>query len=431
MTALGIACYRLFEAVLGRTEPLPAECVIPASDAQGDRTGLAVYAATMGEFQVARPIVDRLRAGNGGPLLVLVGQAQYVDAVTRVYPDASVLPLPSLDSRTISKLLRHNRIALTVFAEGPCEFKRFPIRSGMQLPMACLAAGVPVVIVNACMYELAIESRVAGLERRLFGSLFRRAIHHWYAPSPTHAAQLVEAGIPEAAMTTVGDIKFDVLESAKASEPAPELSTLLASMATRWGRFVVGGSVNAIDEQTALVDGWLRAREHVPELGLVIAPRYVNNPDVMAALADLLTSRGIAFASRSTLEADVGDAEVVIVDVFGELMHYYAHADVAYIGRNHGVLEPLGFGLPVVVAPRADWRAGYSAYPLFLQMIDDGAIIELADKAALGDVLIRLLTDGEFRAKTNGDARRAIETNRGSADRIVADLVRCGLWQTP
>ena len=81
------------------------------------------------------------------------------------------------------------------------------------------------------------------------------------------------------------------------------------------------------------------------------------------------------------------EADAIIIDVFGELPHYYSVASVAYIGRNHTVLEPLRFNVPTVVAPRHDWSQNYVTFPAYKQLIDEKGIIEAADKAELGKVV--------------------------------------------
>ncbi len=88
---------------------------------------------------------------------------------------------------------------------------------------------------------------------------------------------------------------------------------------------------------------------------LVLAPR---RPERFAAVAQWLATQGVKFARSSQGVAGIADAiEVLLLDAMGELLPWYAAADVAFVGGSlvpaggHNLLEPAALGKPVIAGP--------------------------------------------------------------------------------
>lgn len=155
---------------------------------------------------------------------------------------------------------------------------------------------------------------------------------------------------------------------------------------------------------------------------LIMAPRHVNNSENMAKLYSYLSAKGIHFAKRSEGGDRLKSAEALVIDVFGELPHFYSVASIAYIGRNHGVLEPLRFLVPTVVAPQSDWAANYVTFPAYKHMIDHGGIIEARDKQELGQIFKRIIDDPDYGKQFVKRATQVAENERGAGERIVRHM---------
>jgi len=426
---LRLQAYRLFSRIAHR-RPSSSDSIqnyvgqdlsnLEAGRAKG---GIMVYAATIGEFQAVRPLIDAL--GDRlplTPLVLLAGQSQYQRNMQEAYPKAIVAGPPNLAPNILDRFFALVEPRFVIFAEGPSLHARFPIRLDLSLPAACLYHRTPLFVANACVYELHLPSRIDRIEHKLFSSLHLHAVTQWFTPAPVFAAMLQAAGADEQRVTITGDTKFDTALSGPHRKASAELKTILSHIEAAGAPVIVAGSVNAIDEQKAVIAGWAHVRCTYPGALLVIAPRYINNAKVMDELYGYLGSKNIPYARRSEGPECVRRAAVLVVDVFGELPFYYEHAAICYIGRNHGVLEPLRYAKPTVVAPRRDWRKDYAAYPLYHLLVEHAGILEVENKSMLGDVFMRLLEDGEYRNRYVENSKSIVREQCGATQRILQNL---------
>ena len=382
---------------------------------------LMVYAATIGEFHPLKPVIDSFLASRPGtPLVILSGQHQYIEAIRAAYPLAAVGIPPPCAPWLYDRLLALTSPRVLAIAEGPCLHLHFPIWFDLSLPAACLRHGTPMVVVNATTFPYLATSRLDKIEHRLYGSMHTDAVRYWYTQNEIFRSWLLAVGVPADRVVVTGDLRFDAQRAIGAR--SSDLTGLLASLSAAGVPIIVAGSVNAIDEESAVVDGWLEVRKKHAGARLIMAPRHVNNPENMSQLYEYLNARGVRYARRSEGVGPVAAAPVMVVDVFGELPHYYSIASVAYIGRNHTVLEPLRFKVPTVVAPRGDWAHDYVTFPAYKQLIDEHGIIEAPDKADLGQIFLKVIDTPDYGQISVSNALRLAEREKGAGKRIVEHI---------
>lgn len=380
---------------------------------------LLVYSATIGEFHPLVPVINAYLEKHPEVVLVIfVAQLQYCDAMHKAYPHAIIGVLPPIAPWLYDKLFEHLNPRIVALGVGPSLYLRFPIPFELALPATCLKYEIPLVVVNSALFEFVAHSRAARFEHRVFGSLHMRAIQYWYTQNDLFKSGLIKDGIPSERVIVTGDLIFD--HHRPLATVSEELGGILEYIGQNDAPVIVAGSVNAIDEEAAVIDGWTNVCKQHPEARLIVAPRHINNTESMNKLYEYLRTKEIQFAKRSDGAASVKGASVIVVDVFGELPHYYSIATLAYIGRNHGVLEPLRFKVPTVVAPLVDWNSDYPTYPLCREMIDAGGIIEVEDKKNLGELFLQIVNNPDFGQQFVANALRFAETQRGAGKKIVA-----------
>lgn len=387
-----------------------------------EKRSLLVYAPTIGEFNSVKPVIRLYQQQWPDDRLVLLTcYEQYLDLLIKNFPEA-IVGLPNFRSPwLIDRFFSRTKPRLFIISEGPALHCCFPQRLEVALPAACLARRIPVIVTNAMYFEKSIASRLDYIENTFFSRLFTESIRFWFPPFPKFQQTLVKEGAPNNRVQVMGDLRFDSLNVAGAPKNA-DLKQILERYRLVEGPLLVAGSVNYIDEWKCLVGAWQALKIHYPHTKLIIAPRYVNEPKVINALVSLLTTENIDFVLRSNPLSNLELKDVLVVDVFGELSHYYSIASISYIGRNHGVLEPLAYSCPTIVGK--GWRQDYSAYPLYEYMVSQQGVICIEDQADLVQVTERLLEDQSFRNQCIQTARRLVAENAGAAERMMSVITK-------
>ena len=101
----------------------------------------------------------------------------------------------------------------------------------------------------------------------------------------------------------------------------------------------------------------------------------------------------------------------------GELRDFYFAATVAYVGRDHNLLEPLAFDKPVFVGP--GWDTRYPSYPVYKMLLDQGALIEAADARALAEAWLALLNDSTSYSRQRDSIEAVLSRTQGATDRCL------------
>ena len=166
------------------------------------------------------------------------------------------------------------------------------------------------------------------------------------AQSPDDARRLAALGATAPVVT--GNVKFDIAVS-------PDVRALGHELRKRFGATrPVWVAASTRDGEEALILDALAQAPLPRETLLVIVPRH---PQRFADVAGLLAERGVAFVRRSDNQPVPADVGIVLGDSMGELLAYYAAADVAFIGGSllplggQNLIEALAVGAPVLIGP--------------------------------------------------------------------------------
>ena len=179
----------------------------------------------------------------------------------------------------------------------------------------------------------------------------------------------------------------------------------------------VAGCVTDADEQQRVLDAFSALRRHRADALLVLAPRHTEQPAVIERLHTLPGALGLPHALRSALATQhlPPDTAVLVLDTMGDPRDFYAAADVAHVGVDHNVLEPLGFGKPVTVS--AGWNRTYPSFPVYEMLRRQNVLIEAADARALTAAWGHCLAQGSVREALQERASAVLAGARGATDR--------------
>ena len=364
-----------------------------------------VHAVSVGEVLAARPLVDALlREHPGRPLLVTTitptGSARvralWGDRVQHVY-------LPYDLGHMVRRFLDRVRPALAVIVETEI---------WLNLYVECGRRGIPLAMVNARLSERSLRGY---LPLRRLSRLALQAVRLVAAQSDDDAARLAAIGADPARTVVTGNLKYDLHVPASLEDDA-------ARCRAGWGRarpVWIAASTHP-PEEAAVLDTHRRLLGELPDLLLLWAPRH---PERFVPVADQVDAAGFVRRSRQADGLPDDGAQVFVIDTLGELLQFFAAADVAFVGGSlcevggHNVLEPAALGVPSVVGPHT-----FNFADVTRQLKAAGALVQVDDAAALAEAVAVLLRAPESRQRMGGIGRAQVAALSGALPRTLALL---------
>jgi 3-deoxy-D-manno-octulosonic-acid transferase len=363
---------------------------------------LWIHAVSVGEVNAAAPLVEALRARHPGRVFLITTttptgsarvRALWGEAVRHVY-------LPYDLPGAVRNFLDHfqPRIAVVMETElWPNLFAELERRD------------VPLLIANARLSKRSLKGYrpIAPLVRHAV-----RTVDVVAAQSEADALRYRKLGARADSVQVTGNLKYD--------HPVPEALVAQArDWRMAWGdRPVWIAASTHPDEEDAVVRAHLAVLARKPDALLLWAPRH---PERFGAVAAACARAGLRTATRRDAGLPSTDTQAFVVDTLGELMAFYAAADVAFVGGSlqevggHNLLEPAAFGVPALVGPHT-----FNFQEITALLIEAGAVLRVADADALAARVLAWLDDPAERLRRGAAGRERIAAERGALARTLA-----------
>ena len=364
---------------------------------------LWVHAVSVGETLAARPVVLEILKQRPETSIVfttttLTGQAQ----ARRLYPDATVTYFPFDFAFVVRRFIVHHqpRVFATMETEIWPNVTRIARERGMKL-----------ILANGRISDRSLPRYRAF--RFVVGSVLRK-YDRILAREEEDRGRFVAIGAAPEAVEVSGNVKFDFEPDAAPLEIGPRLEQLIANR-----NVLVLGSTMAGEDEAFLPELERLFAEH--DAFVVIAPR---KPERFELVAGLLATSPFRFVRRSELESFSGDADVLLLDTFGELAKIYRYAHVAFVGGTlvptggHNPIEPAAAGVPVCFGPSmSNFR---EIAQVFLR---NEAGVEVQSAAEAVDFAGAMFDNAAMRNAWGERARNTVLQNRGASERTARRIV--------
>lgn len=365
---------------------------------------LWLHAVSVGEVNAAIPLVNALRRGRPDLRLLVStitptgsdrARAAWGDSVEHVY-------LPYDLPGAVGRFLRHHK---------PCAALIMETELWPNLLFGCRDRGIPAYILNARLSERSLRGyrALAPLVSRAL-----RTVRTVAAQSRADGERFIQLGARAEQVIETGNLKFDVNVPDALEEFALECHRHTGERPV-W----IAASTHE-DEEAATVGMHRRLRERFPGLLLLWAPRH---PERFRVVAETARSAGWQVSTRSRARWPQPGDDVFVIDTLGELMSFYACADVAFVGGSlqaiggHNLLEPAATGTPIVTGPHL-----HNFVEIAQRLEDAGALRIGLDADAVEAAVERLLDDPIERAQMIDAGRALVELGRGALARTMALL---------
>lgn len=366
-----------------------------------------VHAVSVGETVAIAPLVRRLLVRYPSHRILLTNMTPTGAEQVRQFFGEQVeqrfcpwdLPL------ALRAFLRRTRPALCIIVET----ELWP-----NLVDQCARAGVPVLLANARLSTRSARGydRFAALTRPMLSQLSLVA-----AQGEADGERFAALGMPRERIEVTGSIKFDLQPDAEKISAGRALRRQLGA-----GRPVLIGASTHGGEDEILLQSWQALRSSHPDLVLILVPRH---PERFESVARLCAEYSSNLVRRSSGQSPGSETDILLGDTMGELMLFYAAADIAVVGGSfsgtggHNPLEPAALGVPVVMGPDC-----FNFQQITAALTEAGGLRRVENGAALQRTLAELLADGEARQRMGRSAEAFVAANRGALDRLEQAMVR-------
>ena len=323
-----------------------------------------IHAASVGEFEQARPLIEQLREEQPHRRIVLTFFSPSGYEMRKDYDKVdAVLYLPFATRRNAKRFLEALQPQMAIFVK----YEFWPA------------------------YLKALKKR--GIPTYSISAIFRptQRFFHWYGKAAlgllkcfTHifvqdeqSLQLLTAhGIQDASVA--GDTRFDRVSKiscliAQKRDTDPRLR-LIHAFTEGCPRVIVAGSTWPQDEELLA-----RYIEQYPDTKLILVPHEIDEKH-LHYIFNLFLGRFVRY-SRTTETAMI-HANVMVIDRMGLLSSIYGFGHAAYIGGGFGVgihntIEAAVYGLPVLFGPN------YHHFREAQGLIDAGAARSISNYSEL------------------------------------------------
>lgn len=352
-----------------------------------------IHAASLGEFEQGRPLIERIRREYPDRKILLTFFSPSGYEVRKNYPQVDAVSYLPLDTP------KRVRRFLDLVNPSVAIFVKYEFWGNYLSELA--RRDIPTYIISAIF-------RPGQIFFKPWGGYFRKMLRTFrtiYVQDKASADLLASIGITNTIVA--GDTRFDrVTDIMNTTTEMPEIERFARSGSL----CVIAGSSWQQDEDIYIP--WFNSH---PDVKLIIAPHEFDKERV-EALTRRLTNGATPLSSYD------GDTsrQALIVDCFGKLAAMYRYCSIAYIGGGfgagiHNINEAAVYDLPVIFGPR------YAKFKEAVDLIGLKGAFTVSNRQQF-DAVMDALLDPAVRAKAARTAGDYVRSQLGATDRIFADL---------
>ena len=367
------------------------------------------HAASLGEFEQGRPLMERIRKDYPQYKILLTFYSPSGYEVRKNYEGADIICYMPVDTRL--NAIRFLRLVRPVMAF----FIKYEFWSNFLHILK--HRNIPTYSVSSIFREDQVFFKWYGRSYAGVLKCFTR-----FFVQNEESKRLLE-GIGITAVDVVGDTRFDrVLQIKEAAKQLPICEAFRIGVASSQSADVphhdfkvfVAGSSWPPDENIFIPF----FNEH-KDWRLLIAPHVIAEEHLKLILS-LIKGKKVVRYTQTTPE-EAAEADVLIIDCFGLLSSMYNYGDVAYIGGGFGVgihntLEAAVWNMPVIFGPNN--KKFQEAQGL---LKSDGGF-EINTYEDFSGLMSSLMNDETFLKQAGDKAGAFVAHLAGATDKVLASV---------
>lgn len=362
------------------------------------RARVWIHAASLGEFEQARPIIDKLRKERPEVAIVVTFFSPSGYEIRKDYNKADYVYYLAADTP------QNARRFIEAVAPQVAIFVKYEFWLNYLAELR--RRHTPTYLVSAIF-------RCNSIFFRPWGGAWRRALATYdtlFVQNEESKHLLESIGYHNA--TIAGDTRFDrVAAIAKQPTKIPIVERFRGNR-----RLFVAGSTWQRDEEILI-----ELINSNPEICFVIAPHEMDQRRIDHLISEV--EGGAVRYTESCDRSDFSNVQVLILDTIGLLSSLYSYATWAYVGGGfgagiHNTLEAATFGLAIAFGPR------YRKFQEACDMIELRAARSVRSAAELKAWFAPLRDDRACLEQASSAARAYAERNCGATTLITEALLK-------
>ena len=367
------------------------------------------HAASLGEFEQGRPLMERIRKDYPQYKILLTFYSPSGYEVRKNYEGADIICYMPVDTRL--NAIRFLRLVRPVMAF----FIKYEFWSNFLHILK--HRNIPTYSVSSIFREDQVFFKWYGRSYAGVLKCFTR-----FFVQNEESKRLLE-GIGITAVDVVGDTRFDrVLQIKKAAKHLPICEAFRTGVASSQSADVphhdfkvfVAGSSWPPDENIFIPF----FNEH-KDWRLLIAPHVIAEEHLKLILS-LIKGKKVVRYTQTTPE-EAAEADVLIIDCFGLLSSMYNYGDVAYIGGGFGVgihntLEAAVWNMPVIFGPNN------KKFQEAQGLLKSGGGFEINTYEDFSGLMSSLMNDETFLKQAGDKAGTFVAHLAGATDKVLASV---------
>ena len=363
------------------------------------------HAASLGEFEQGRPIMERLRSEHPEYKILLTFFSPSGYEVRKNYEGADIICYLPLDTPINAiRFLRLVRPVMAFFIKYEFWYNYLHILKYRKVPT----------------YSVSSIFRPEQVFFKWYAKKYARVLRcitHFFVQNEQSRELLEKIGITE--VTISGDTRFDrVLQIKEQSKRLPlveafknKKQTVEEAYKQEYKVFVAGSSWPP-DE-----DIFIRFFNEHPEWKLIIAPHVIGD-DHMQQIMSKLNRKTVRYTEATPETA--AEAQCMIIDCFGLLSSIYHYGEVAYVGGGfgvgiHNVLEAAVWNVPVFFGPNN------TRFQEAQQLLASGGAVEITDYNSFDSAMTRFMNDEKWLKECGSKAGEYVKSKAGATDIVLKE----------
>lgn len=354
-----------------------------------------IHAASLGEFEQGRPIIEAIKAQHPTQLIVLTFFSPSGYNIRHNYAHADFVSYMPIDTK------RNAQQFVDILSPDTVIFIKYEFWLNHLNELS--KRKIPHYLVSA-------KFRKDQLFFKAYGNKFKQALANFTHVFVQDQASRDLLSSIQVASTVTGDTRVDrVVEIAKNAANIPLIDAFVQGRQA----FVIGSSW---PQDEALLIPLIN--QCVPmDMPIIIAPHEIDDKHVTQIEKQLL----VPYCRYSDLDlTNAHKYRVIIINNIGMLSALYQYGKIAYIGGGlgkgiHNTLEPAAFGLPIIFGPK------HQKFPEAVYLAQNGGAFSISTFEELKAIFESLLTPEHYQLASQV-TKQFIQQNKGATAKVLEKI---------